>query len=162
FFADLAPGTRLSLPTEEQSKRLKELDEGLKSAKAALDEGVRGATWRQPDWEKQIVNLYEIGELSWRSQRPVSAEAINGAKLTIYRDEAVESNFWAANGSTLVTEHRAGDGLIVADGPNPDNETYVVILRPGKGDWTALGIDVHQEEGLPGALLARGADRFVL
>ena len=162
FFADLAPGTRLSLPSEEQSKRLKELDEGLKSAKSDLDESVRRVTVRQPDWEKQILVLHEMGELSWRYQRPISAEATNGATLTIYNDEAVESNFWAANGSTLVTEHKPGDGLIVAGGPNPDNETYVVMLRPGKGNWTALGIDVHQEEGLPGALLARGADRFVL
>jgi hypothetical protein len=162
FFADLAVGTKLSLPSEEQSKRFKELEERLKSAKSALDEGVRRVTVRQPDWEKQILALYEVGELSWRYQRPVSAEATNGAKLTIYNDEVVESNFWAGNGSTLVTEHKAGDGLVVATGPNPDNETYIVMLRPGKGDWAALGIDVHQEEGLPGALLARGADRFVL
>jgi len=162
FFADLAPGTRLSLASEEQSRRLKELDDALKSAKSALDEGVRRVAVRQPDWEKQILALHELGELSWRYQRPVSAEATNGAKLTIYNDEAVESNFWAANGSTLVTERKPGEGLVVASGPNPDNETYVVMLRPGKGDWTALGIDVHQEESLPGALLARGADRFVL
>jgi hypothetical protein len=50
----------------------------------------------------------------------------------------------------------------VASGPNPDNETYAVTFQPGEGAWTALGIDVFQDESLPGTRFARGADRFVL
>jgi hypothetical protein len=52
--------------------------------------------------------------------------------------------------------------LIVASGQNPDEETYTVEFKPGKGAWTALGVDVHQDESLPGNRLSRGADRFVL
>jgi len=61
-------------------------------------------------------------------------------------------------------------GLFHATGPAPpsalgfdsDNETYVVLLQPGAGVWNELGIDVVQDESLPGARYARGADRFLL
>src|ERR1051326_2100049 len=39
---------------------------------------------------------------------------------------------------------------------------YTVTFKPGPGTWTALGIDVFQDESLPGNRLSRGADRFVL
>ena len=63
---------------------------------------------------------------------------------------------------SLVSDHKRGEGLVVASGPNPDNETYTVTLKPGEGVWTALGVDVFQDESLPGTRFARGADRFVL
>jgi hypothetical protein len=72
----------------------------------------------------------------------------------------VDSNFYL-HGS-LSSERKRGDGLVVASGPNPDNETYTVTFKPGEGAWTALGIDVFQDESLPGTRFARGADRFVL
>src|SRR5262249_10928685 len=34
--------------------------------------------------------------------------------------------------------------------------------KPGVGRWTALGIEVVQDEALPGIRVARGADRLVL
>ncbi len=46
--------------------------------------------------------------------------------------------------------------------PNPDNETYTVTFKPGAGRWTALGLEVVQDESLPGMRLARGADRLVV
>src|SRR5262249_25106939 len=55
-----------------------------------------------------------------------------------------------------------GDGLVVASGANPDRETYIVTLKPGAGTWHQLGLDVVQDESLPGARYARGADRFLL
>jgi hypothetical protein len=51
---------------------------------------------------------------------------------------------------------------VVASGLIPDNDTYTVQIKPGAGNWTALAIDLHQDESLPGGRLARGADRFVL
>ena len=51
---------------------------------------------------------------------------------------------------------------MVAGGANPDSETYIVTLKPGAGTWNQLGIDVVQDESLPGARYARGADRFLL
>ena len=38
----------------------------------------------------------------------------------------------------------------------------MVTLQPGEGSWNELGIDVVQDESLPGARYARGADRFLL
>src|SRR5205085_2422572 len=62
-----------------------------------------------------------------------------------------------------LTAFRAkGDGLIIAGGPNPDNETYTVMLKPGAGTWKALGVELVQDEALPGIRLARGADRVVI
>ena len=72
----------------------------------------------------------------------------------------MESNFYL-DGS-LNTDTKPGDGLIVAGGANPDRETYVVTLKPGAGTWHQLGLDVVQDESLPGARYARGADRFLL
>ncbi|PYR22127.1 MAG: hypothetical protein DMF98_20880, partial [Acidobacteria bacterium] len=74
--------------------------------------------------------------------------------------EPVESNFYL-DGS-LKTDIKPGDGLVVASGANPDRETYSVTLRPGAGTWHQLGIEVVQDESLPGARYARGADRFLL
>src|SRR5262249_20265922 len=80
--------------------------------------------------------------------------------LTIYNDEPIESNYYL-DGS-LKTGKAPGDGLVVASGPNPDTETYLITLQPGPGTWNQLGIDVVQDESLPGARYARGADRFLL
>src|SRR5262249_29158647 len=62
----------------------------------------------------------------------------------------------------LITEQMLGDGLIIAGGPNPDNETYTVKFKPGAGQWTALGIHVVQDESLPADRFARGSGLFVL
>jgi hypothetical protein len=37
-----------------------------------------------------------------------------------------------------------------------------VTFKPGPGEWMALGIEVVQEESLPGLRLARGADRLIV
>ena len=60
------------------------------------------------------------------------------------------------------SEKKRGDGVVVASGPNPDNETYTVTFKPGAGSWTSLGMDVYQDESLPGNRMSRGADRFVV
>ncbi|NDD65804.1 MAG: DUF1553 domain-containing protein, partial [Acidobacteria bacterium] len=46
--------------------------------------------------------------------------------------------------------------------PNPENSTYTVRFRPGAGEWTAIGLEVAQDESLPANRIARGADRFVV
>jgi hypothetical protein len=80
--------------------------------------------------------------------------------LTIYDKEPLESNYYL-DGS-LMSDTKPGDGLVVASGTNPDRETYAVTLKPDAGTWSQLGIDVVQDESLPGARYARGADRFLL
>jgi hypothetical protein len=68
FFADIketvlvptrganAWGTKLSLPSDEQNRRLKELDQLLKQARSELEEKTQSLAARQPEWEKQITN----------------------------------------------------------------------------------------------------------
>jgi len=173
FFADVqetglvpdrgtrAWGAKLALPSEAQQRELAALDAKLREARAQLAEA---ATLRTADEEEaqeiELKNRWQAGELRWTWQHPVSAETKNGARLTIYDQEPVESNFYL-DGS-LKTDTRPGDGLVVAGGTNPDRETYVVTLKPRPGKWNQLGIEVVQDESLPGARYARGADRFLL
>jgi len=172
FFADIretgqipdrgrgAWGQKLSLPSEEQARRLASLAEEITAVRRGLDARATGLMKERPAWADRLLADFESGRLAWTYQRPLSAAAANGAQLTVYNGEPVESNFYL-HGS-LSSERKRGDGLVVASGPNPDNETYTVALQPGEGTWTSLGIDIFQDEGLPGSRFARGADRFVL
>jgi hypothetical protein len=172
FFADIketglvpdrgqqAWGTQLELPTEEQRARRTELYAKLAEARPELFGQTLALESRQAAWEKQVLAAYESGRLDWRYQRPISAVATGGAKLTIYNDEPVDISHY--DGLSLTSERKPGNGLIVASGPNPDDTTYTVTFKPGAGDWTALGIEAVQDEGLPGLRLARGADRLVV
>jgi hypothetical protein len=172
FFADIdetglipangpnAFGSKLLLPTPEQTRRLEQLESEIRDAEWDLGDQTRALAPQRAAWEKRTLAAYDKGDLAWHYQRPLSATAAHGAKLTIYNEEPVDSNF--AGGATLTSEHKPGAGLIIASGPNPDNETYTVTFRPGQGSWTALGIEVQQDESLPGVRLARGSDRFVL
>jgi hypothetical protein len=111
-------------------------------------------------WENELKTRWQAGELTWTWQHPIAARALNGATLTIYDKEPIENNFYL-DGS-LKTDTKPGDGLVVASGANPDRETYVVTVQPGAGTWHQLGLEVVQDESLPGARYARGADRFLL
>jgi hypothetical protein len=164
FFADIeetglvpdrgpkAWGTQLMLPVGDQKTRLEELTVRVASARRELEEKAEAMTERRAAWEKETLARAEGGELAWRYMRPVSAESEHGAKLTIYNDELVE----------MGEDHQPGDGLIVASGPNPDNETYTVRLKPGEGTWAALAVEAVQDESLPGIRVARGSDRLVV
>ncbi len=172
FFADIretglvpddgreAWGEKLPLPTPDQDRRLKDLDNQILVLRRGLDAHAQELKKERWAWENRLLTDYAADKLAWTYLRPLSAASANGAKLTVYNDELVDSNF-DANGS-LVSDHKRGEGLVVASGPNPDNDTYTVTLKPGEGVWTALGIDVFQDESLPGGRFARGADRFVL
>jgi hypothetical protein len=172
FFADIqetglvpdrglrAWGAQLALPSEEQQQRIAALDAKLAAAKARLDESAAPLPPDGQQWESELMRRWQAGELAWTWQRPLDARALHGARLTIYNDEPIETNYYL-DGS-LKTDTKPGNGVVVASGPNPDNETYVVTLKPGAGTWNQLGIDVVQDESLPGARYARGADRFLL
>ena len=172
FFADIketglvpdrgktAWGSQLALPTPEQQRQADELKARLIAARDRLAAKMATLEPRRPEWEKQLLARNENGEPAWRFQRPESAQSQNGAVLKVYNDEPVE--FTSYEGGTGVAERKPGNGLIVAGGPNPDNETYTITFKPGQGTWTALGIEVVQDESLPGLRVARGADRMIL
>jgi uncharacterized protein DUF1553/uncharacterized protein DUF1549/cytochrome c len=172
FFADIqetglmpdrgarAWGATLALPTEAQRLEIARLETKLATARAHLDEASAMRVVEEQAREAELRARWQAGDLAWTWQHPIAARALGGATLTIYDQEPVVSNFYL-DGS-LNTDTKPGDGLIVAGGANPDRETYVVTLKPGAGTWRQLGLDVVQDESLPGARYARGADRFLL
>src|SRR5262245_59795239 len=172
FFADIketglvpdrgraAFGSKLAMPSEEQKRRSDELSGQMARLKSELDEKANQLMTRRPEWGKQILQLYDAGKLAWQFQRPLSAKSAHGTTMTIYNDETLVVTVY--RGGSLLTEQIKGDGLVVASGANPDNETYTITFKPGVGQWTALGIEVVQDESLPANRLSRGSDRFVL
>ena len=172
FFADIketglvpdrgskAWGSQLALPTPEQERQEAQLTARVAEAKQKLDDQMASLAGERAAWEKQLLARYDAGELEWKFQRPFSAKSQNGAVLKIYNDEPVDFTYY--DGANGTSERKPGGGLVVASGPNPDNETYAVQFRPGAGTWTALGVYIVQDESLPGIRVARGADRDVI
>jgi hypothetical protein len=172
FFADIqetglvpdrgsrAWGAQLALPSDEQKRQVAALDKKLAAARARLEEKTATLVGGRKEWESDLTTRWQAGELAWTWQYPIEAHAVHGTRLAIYNEEPVESNYYLSG--SLRTDKEPGEGLVVASGPNPDNETFAVTLKPGAGVWNELGIDVVQDESLPGARYARGADRFLL
>jgi hypothetical protein len=172
FFADIketglvsdrgarAWGSKLMLASDEQQARLSDFDERIEASRRTLKEKIQAMDERRFAWEAAILKAHEAGKLAWKYQRPQSATAANGTTLKIYNEELVDFNFYLRG--SLASERKPGGGLIIASGPSPDREVYTVELKPGAGTWTAVAIDIHQDESLPGNRLARGADRFLI
>ena len=172
FFADIketglvpdrgknAWGSQIALPTPEQQARLDTLNQQLTAARAKLDAKMKSLEPARAEWEKQLLARFESGDLAWTVQRPTSARSANGAVLTIHNDDPVD--FTSYDGGNLSAFRAPGNGVIVVSGPNPDNETYTVTMQPGAGTWRALGLEVVQDESLPGLRVSRGADRLIV
>lgn len=172
FFADIresglvpdrgrnAWGSKMAIPTEEQQRGLDRLSRQLGYLETELAERARALTEKRASWERRLLADFEAGRLAWQLQRPLTATAANGTSLRIYNDEKLTVAPY--RGGNLITEEITGDGLVVASGANPDNETYTITFKPGAGDWTALGVQAVQDESLPADRFGRGSDRFVL
>jgi hypothetical protein len=172
FFADVketglvpdrgskAWGSLLAMPSDAQRAKQEDLQHRLDAAMKALEDQAATMTEREQQWEKDVLVAYKAGKLDWKDQRPLAAKSQNGAKLTIYNDEPVDFTYY--DGGTQLGERKPGGGVVIASGPNPDNETYTVSFKPGEGAWTALGVHIVQEDSLPGERLARGADRVIV
>jgi len=133
-------GPEISLLSSEQDSQLAALDAQLKEvrdAQAAITND-QLATGRA-EWEAHTLALDAAKQLAWHTVEPTSLTTEHGATLT-----------------------HAGGGLIVAGGPNPDNETYTVTFKPGEGRWTSLMIQPEGAGDLPGNGIARGWVSFLL
>ncbi|MGH9839740.1 MAG: hypothetical protein ACREEM_13240, partial [Blastocatellia bacterium] len=80
-------GTKLTMPTEAQKKRFDELTQLLKWTETELDEKAEGLSARRAEWEKQMLEWRQAGNLAWQFQRPIAAKSANGATLMVYNDE---------------------------------------------------------------------------
>ena len=110
----------------------KTLESAVGRSEAQAGRKTQQASSARAAWEKEILKGSRRERLAWHYQRPLSAKA-NGAKLTIYNDELVDSSTYMS--ISLVSEKRPGDGLVVASGPNPDTDTYTVVeARRGRVD----------------------------
>lgn len=166
FFADIketglvpdqgpaAWGELLALPDDAQRDRWNQLNGRIADLQGRLEAARRGVDSRA--WLDELRGKVK----DWKVQVPVSATSRNGAKLEVFAAEPVLS-VYDFKGS-VISETKPGNGLVVASGPNPDNETYTLRLRPGAGTWYSLGLEVSFDDRLPGARLARGSDRLVV
>jgi len=167
FFADIketglvpdrgskAWGSVMPLPSPEQKQKM--------DAIVARIEALKKASTPKPTdeaWQKQLLADYEAGKLAWKIQRPLSAASQNGATLKIYNEEEIEMMPYVGG---ILRQYRApGNGLVVASGLNPDNETYTVTFKPAAGTYTAFGLEVVQDDTLPSNGISRGGDRLVV
>ena len=173
FFADIketglvpdrgydAWGSKLRLATPEQEARLQALEAQIKQAEIVLDKQAKAATAQRVTWEERTLAAYQAGQLAWKFQTPLTAKSTHGATLTIYNEEMVDYNY-GDDRLYLGVVKMPGKGLVIASGANPDNETYTVTIKPGAGEWTALGLQLVKDRDLPGDQVARGGDKFVL
>lgn len=164
FFADIketglvpdrgakAWGSVMPLASAEQKQRLEQMDAKIAALRKQMENG--------PAQAPELLKAYEAGELAWKVQRPLTAASRNGAQLKIYNEEEVDSTPYI--GGILRAFRAPGKGLVVATGPNPDNETYTITMKPAAGKYTALGLEVVQDDMNPGNGVARGADRLAV
>jgi len=126
------PVLRLTTPAQEAelARFDRELEQIQKLRDAIPDEAIADA--RQA-WEQRLLELDKAKQLGWTTVTPTSLATANGAVLT-----------------------HAGNGQIVASGPNPDREIYTVSFKPGPGEWTALRLHIDSSIDLPGSNVGRG------
>jgi hypothetical protein len=152
FFADLQEkgfypngtdkgdwGPAMMLASDKQYEALDavqaKLERLLKQRDEITDESLRPG---REEWEQRFVDA-EPNKLEWKVRDIVSATSLGGADLQIISNSMVQ-----------------------AEGPNPDNDTYVLTLRPGEGEWTAVRLESLTDESLPGNRSARGGVGFSL
>jgi len=167
FFADIketglvpdrgskAWGSVMPLPSPEQKQKMDLIVARIEAIKKSTT-----AKLTDEAWQKQLLADYEAGKLAWKIQRPLTAASQNGATLKIYNEEEIEMMPYVGG---ILRQFRApGNGLIVASGLNPDNETYTVTFKPAAGTYTAFGLEVVQDDALPSNGISRGGDRLVV
>ena len=152
FFADLQEkgfypngtdkgdwGPAMMLASDKQYEVLDALEAKLRTLREERDEITDDelSVGRQ-QWEQHVANL-DTNKLGWKVQDIVSATSLGGADLRI-----------------------TSNSIVQAEGPNPDNDTYVVTFRPGAGEWTGLRLETLTDESLPGNRSARGGVGYCL
>jgi hypothetical protein len=139
-----------------QKEKLDALARKIKKERTQLDQKADEHAAERRKWEKELLAHAASGGLAWTFPIPTAAAA-EKAKLTVQAGEDTTEQ----KANPLVAK-MGGPGLIIAGGPNPDNDTYTVTLKPGAGVWTSLGIEIDMDASLASADIARGSDRFAI
>ena len=152
FFADLQEkgfypngtdkgdwGPAMMLASDKQYETLDAVQAKLEQLRKQRDEVTdESLTGGREEWEQRFVNA-DTNKLEWKLRDIVSATSLGGADLRIISNSIVQ-----------------------AEGPNPDNDTYVITFRPGEGEWTGVRLECLTDESLPGNRSARGGVGFSL
>lgn len=142
-----------------EKERIDNLIRQIAAAKSELDAKADRLADQRRQWERATLEQAKSGERSWTFPMPAAASA-QLAKLTIEPNGPTAAEIAAS--SALRGGSPGGPGMIVVGGPNPDNETYTVTLKPGPGLWSNVGIEVDSDLSLAGANVSRGSDRFIV
>jgi cytochrome c553 len=142
-----------------EKERIDNLIRQIAAAKTELDAKAENLAGPRRQWERETLDQLKSGAPLWKFQMPVAAWA-QSAKLTIDVNGPTAAEIAAS--SALRGGSPGGPGMVVVSGPNPDNETYTVTLKPGPGVWASAAIEVDSDLSLPGANVSRGSDRFVV
>ncbi len=140
-----------------EKERIDNLIRQIAAAKTDLDAKADNLAEQRRQWERESLEQVQSGQPVWNFQTPVAVSA-QSAKLTVDVNGPKAEDLAALP----LALRSGGPGLVIASGPNPDNETYTVTLKPGPGVWSSVGLEVDSDASLPGANIARGSDRFVV
>ena len=142
-----------------EKERIDNLIRQIAVAKTELNAKADKLIEQRRQWEQATLEQAKSGARAWTFPMPVAASA-QLAKLAIEPNGPTAAEIAAS--SALRGGSPGGPGMIVVGGPDPDNETYTVTLKPGPGLWSNVGIEVDSDLSLPGANVSRGSDRFVV
>jgi hypothetical protein len=116
----------LIFPTPAQQKKidaLKDEERALDKARAELEKTLRD---EQPTWEAAIASGEGgLSEPTWHVLKPSELTSEHGTQLTLQ-----------------------DDGSIVASGPSPEKDEYVLVFDPSLQDLTGFRLEALPAEGL--------------
>ena len=160
--ADVGPDAfspKMPVYQPDEKERIDSLIRQIATAKTELDAKATNLTEQRRQWESATLEQAKSGAAAWKFPMPVAASA-QFAKVSIDAKGPTAAEIAAS--SALRGGSPGGPGMIVVSGPNPDNETYTVTLKPGPGLWASVGVEVDSDLSLAGANVSRGSDRFVV
>lgn len=130
----------LSVPNEEQEKRLAQLQEKVKLAESEMKAAPGKVASARQAWEESLRAERPQGVIGWTVLSEARATSLGGATLTLQED-----------------------GSWLASGKNPGNDTYEILAEVPAGSLGGLRLEVFPDASLPAGSLGRGSNgNFVL
>lgn len=143
FFADIEEPSigepaPTALPTPEQAAEIAAMDARLAELKKSLDTHTPALADARKAWEADL--RANMGKLVWKTEKPTSITSAAGTPFTEQSD-----------GSYLVTGE-----------PNPDKDTYTLVLPLDGTPITGIRLEVIADPSLAGGRFSRSNGNIVL